>query len=95
MKAINDQVIVEEIKEETKMVGAIEIPPSVNPHEKLTKGKVISVGNGRTTSLGVNIPVSVSENDVVVFNSRCPKFKHEGKEYFLVNESQIIAVLGD
>jgi co-chaperonin GroES (HSP10) len=95
MKALNDQVIVEEIKEETKMIGAIEIPPSINPHEKLAKGRVVSVGNGRTTSLGVNIPVSVSEDNIIVFNSRCPKFKHEGREYFLVNESLIIATLED
>mgnify|MGYP001137893546 CR=1 FL=1 len=95
MIPINDQVIIEELKEDTKKVGMIEIPPSVNPHEKLAKGVVKFVCEDYITSSGVSVPMSVKVGDIVLFSTRTQRLKYEDKNYFIAKENQLLAILGD
>lgn len=93
IKPLNDQVLVEPIKEENVTKGGIVIPESVDK-ERPTKGKVISVGPGKLTENGERLPMSVKEGDVILFRKYAPdEIKIDEKEYYFIKESDILAII--
>jgi chaperonin GroES len=62
--------------------------------EKPQEGKVIAVGSGAIKD-GVRIPLEVKEGDRVLFSKYAgTEVKFEGKEYLIMKESDIHAILG-
>ena len=64
--------------------------------EKPQRGKVISVGQGRMLDDGTVRAVQVKKGDMVLFNSYAgTEVKIDGKEYLILSESDIMAVIED
>lgn len=87
IKPIADRVIIEPLPAETKTASGIIIPD--NAQEKPQKGTVVAVGNGKK-----DYTMTVKVGDTVLYG-KYPRteFKHEGKEYLIMNESDIYAIL--
>jgi len=93
IKPLRDQVVLEPISEEEKSKGGIILPDTAE-REKPEQGKVIAVGPGRLTPQGKTIPLSVKKGDRVLFTKYGPtEVKVEGKEYLVVKEEDILAIL--
>lgn len=89
---LGDHVIVERVEAETKTKGGIVLPDSAK--EKPREGVVIAVGEGRLTDDGQRIAVAVKPKDRVIFSSYAgTEVKYEGKEFLIVREDEILAVV--
>jgi chaperonin GroES len=89
---LGDHVIVERVEAETRTKGGIVLPDSAK--EKPREGLVIAVGEGRLTDEGQRIAVAVKPKDRVIFSSYAgTEVKYEGKEYLIVREDEILAVV--
>ena len=78
---------------ETKSSGGILIPDSAK--EKPMRGTVIAVGPGRVLDSGEVKALDVKKGDKVLFGGYAgSEVKLDGKEYLIVNESEIFAVIG-
>ena len=92
-KPLHNYVLLERLEEENKTAGGIIIPD--NAKEKPVRGRVIAVGDGIYEN-GQKIPVSVKQNDVVLFAkwaSTANEVKIDGKDYVLIKESDILGIL--
>jgi len=94
IKPLRDQVVLEPISEEEKSKGGIILPDTAE-REKPEQGKVIAVGPGRVTPDGkTTIPPSVKKGDKVLFTKYGPtEVKVGGKEYLVVKEEDVLAIL--
>ncbi len=93
IKPLGDRVLVEPLKEEEVQKGGIIIPDTAK--EKPQEGRVIAVGTGKLDENGKAAPFNVKKGDVVLM----PKYggteiKVDGKEYQIMREDDILAVLG-
>ncbi len=93
LKPLSDHVVVEPVVQEEKTASGIFLPDTA-AKEKPQQGKVIAVGKGKYTDNGVLIQPEVKAGDEVVFAkySGTP-IKFEGKEYLLINERDLLAVI--
>jgi chaperonin GroES len=92
IKPLADRVLVKEsqkAKNETK--SGIIIPDTVEEDKGAHKGEVVAVGSGKYDD-GVLVPMSVKVGDEVLFQWG-DKIKIDGVEYWIVNESNILAVV--
>ncbi|MFN5919152.1 MAG: co-chaperone GroES, partial [Planctomycetota bacterium] len=63
--------------------------------DRPTRGKVISVGDGRVLENGSRSQLQVKVGDHVLFTSYAGEsIEIDGEEYLLMNESEVLAVLG-
>jgi chaperonin GroES len=94
LKPLADRVIIEPLAEEAeKSAGGIFIPDTAK--EKPQKGKVVAAGPGRTTDEGKVLPLPVKVGDMVVYSKYAgTEYKQDGKEYLIVREADILAVVG-
>ena len=92
-RPLHNYVLLERIEEENITAGGIIIPD--NAKEKPSRGRVIAMGNG--TYVGETlVPVSVHENDVVLFAKWAPsanEIKLEGKDFVLIKETDILGII--
>ncbi len=93
IKPLHDRVILERIEQdEQKSSGGIIIPDTAK--EKPIEGKVVAVGDGARSEDGKVTPLVVKEGDRVLFGKYAgTDIKFEGKEYLIVRESEILAVV--
>ena len=93
IKPLHEKVVVERLEADTKSSGGILIPDSAK--EKPMRGIVIAVGPGRVLENGDVKALEVKKGDKVLFGGYAgSEVKLEGKDYLIVNESEIFAVLG-
>jgi len=93
LKPLSDHIVIEPLKEEKKK-GGILLPDTVEK-EKSEKGKVVAVGPGKIDDNGKRVPMEIKKGNVVVFTKYGPhEVKIDGKEYLIVREDDILAVLG-
>ncbi len=90
---LGEKVIVRQVEAETVTAGGIALPDSAT--EKPSQGKVLAVGDGRLLEDGTYAPLQVCEGDKVIFEKYfgC-KITLNGEEYLILNESEILAVIG-
>ncbi len=82
-----DRVLVEAAQAEEKTAGGIIIPDTAK--EKPQRGKVIAVGNGKKDE-----PLTVKIGDSVLYGKYAgTEINIEGKEYLIMRESDIFAIL--
>lgn len=94
IQPLYDRVLVEPMEIEEKTEGGIVLPDTMDK-EKPQQGKIIAVGNGKTGKDGKKIALSVKKGDVVLFAKYSPsEIKVEGKEYLIIKEEDILAILG-
>jgi co-chaperonin GroES (HSP10) len=90
LEAIYNAVIVKPIEIEETSYGGIIVPDLGNEKNKLAE--VISVGNGYFSVTGVWIETVLSVGDVVVLPTMgFSKLEHEGEEYWIGPENQVLA----
>ncbi len=93
IKPLRDKVVVERMEAEGKSAGGILIPDSAK--EKPMRGVVIAVGPGRVLENGDVKALDVKKGDKVLFGGYAgSEVKLDGKDYLIVNESEIYAVIG-
>jgi chaperonin GroES len=87
-----DRVIVEPASEQKTKSGII-IPETAGK-DRPEQGVVVAVGKGKVGDDNKRIPLEVSVGDTVVFAKYGPEsVKVEGKEYFILREDQILAII--
>lgn len=87
VKPLADRVLVEAAAAEEKTAGGIIIPDTAK--EKPMKGKVIAVGNGK-----VDEPITVKVGDTVLYGKYAgTELQIDGKEYLIMRESDIYAII--
>ncbi|WP_438347560.1 co-chaperone GroES [Paenibacillus sp. FA6] len=92
IKPLGDRVLVEPIEQEETTAFGIVLPDSSK--EKPQEGKVIAVGSGAVKD-GARVALEVKEGDKVLFSKYAgTEIKYEGKEYLIMKESDIHAILG-
>lgn len=92
IKPLSDYLLIEPLERETKLPSGIVIPDSAK--EKPQEGKVVSVGPGRRDDGGNIVPIGVKAGSVVMYKKwGGTEIKIEGKEFLLVKEEDILAVI--
>ena len=92
LNPLHDRVVVKRIDADTKTASGIFIPD--NAQEKPDQGIVLAVGQGKRTSEGTLIPVSLKENDKVLFGKFAgQQVKIQGEELLILSEEEIYAVI--
>ncbi|MCX6715726.1 MAG: co-chaperone GroES [Candidatus Taylorbacteria bacterium] len=90
---LQDRILIKEDTEhnEKKTSSGIIIPVTVNEDKGSKRGEVVSVGPGKIED-GKLVKPSVSVGDTVLFQWG-DKIKIDDDEYYLVRESEILAVI--
>lgn len=87
IRLLEDRVLAEPSPAEERTAGGLIIPATAQ--EKSQKGRVLAVGPGKE---GKTLTVQVGDN--VVFDKYSGReFRHNGKEYLIMREADISAVL--
>ena len=93
LKPLGDRLIIELVETEEKTASGIVLPDSAK--EKPQEGKVVAVGSGRVLDNGERIALEVSVNDRIIFSKYSgTEVKYEGKEYLILRENDILAIVG-
>ena len=93
IKPLGDRVLLEICENRDQMKGGILIPDSAK--EKPQEYKVIALGTGKTDDNGNEVPFDVKVGDIVL-TSRYggSEVKVDDKEYKVVNQDDILAIVG-
>ncbi|MEI7512734.1 MAG: co-chaperone GroES [Candidatus Uhrbacteria bacterium] len=93
LRPLADKVIVTVSPKEEMTASGLVLPDTANK-ERPEQGTIVSVGPGRFDEAGKLVPMSVKVGDKVVFKKYAPdEVKVDGKEYLVVSESDLIAVI--
>jgi len=86
-KPLHDRVLIRRIEQESKTSGGIIIPDTAK--EKPMRGKIVAVGNGKPDE-----PMTVKVGDIVLYGKYAgTELSIEGKEYLIMKESDIYAII--
>ncbi len=92
IRPLADKVIVQRLEAENKTAGGIVLPDSAK--EKPKRGKIIAVGEGKLLDDGKRAEMSVKKGQEVLFTSYAgTEVKIDGKEYLIMDESDIMAII--
>ncbi|MCK0108666.1 co-chaperone GroES [Flavobacteriaceae bacterium S0825] len=87
IKPLADRVLIEPLEAETTTASGIIIPD--NAKEKPQKGTVIAVGKGTKDE-----PMTVKKHDTVLYGKYAgTELKLDGKDYLIMRESDILAIV--
>jgi chaperonin GroES len=90
LQPLADRVVVKPIEREEMTRGGIVLPDTAK--ERPMEGEVIAVGTGKVTDDGKRIAMDVKVGDIVVYAKYGgTEIKIDGKDYMILNESQILA----
>lgn len=92
IQPLGDYVVAEAEAAEKKTKSGLYVPDSAQ--EKPSTAKVLAVGPGKVGDDNERIPVGVKAGDRIIYKSySTTEVKHGGKEYILVKEDDILAVV--
>lgn len=92
LQPLGDRVVVEREESETVTAGGIVLPDSAK--DKPTRGRVVSVGDGRILDNGQRSVLQVKPGDRVLFSTYAgDNFKIGARELLLLREEDILAVI--
>jgi len=87
IKPLADRVLVESAAAEEKTASGIIIPDTAK--EKPQRGRIVAVGTGKKDE-----PLTVKEGDEVLYGKYAgTEITYDGKEYLIMRESDIFAIL--
>lgn len=93
LKPLGDHLIVEPLGSDEVTKSGIVLPDTVDK-EKPEKGTVLAVGPGKILDNGERSPLDVKVGDIVVFKKYSPdEFKLDGKDYLILAEHDVLAIL--
>ena len=91
IRPLGEKVLIERLEAETQTAGGIVLPDSAK--EKPQKGTVLALGDGKMLDDGTRGGFQVAIGDTVLFSSYAgTEIKVDGKEYLLMDESDILAI---
>lgn len=94
IQPLGDRILVKLLEEEGKSAGGIILPDSAK--EKPQEGKVVAVGKGRILEDGSVRPLEIKVGDTVLFAKYSgSEVTHEEKEFMIMREEEVLAVLKD
>ncbi|MFC1675756.1 co-chaperone GroES [Planctomycetota bacterium] len=92
IRPLADRVLVQRLEAEAKTAGGIVLPEAAK--EKPQQGKIVSVGKGKVLDDGTVKKLQVKKGDIVLFTSYAgTDVKIDGKEYLIMDETSIMAVI--
>jgi len=92
IKPLSDYVVAEAEAASTKTASGLYLPDSAT--EKPKTAKVVAVGPGKVGDDNERVPMTVKVGDRIIYKSySTTDIKHEGKEYILVREDDILATV--
>ncbi len=92
IQPLGDRVVVQREEAEEVTAGGIVLPDSAK--DKPTRGKVVSVGQGRLLDDGSRKGLQVKKGDRILFSSYAgEQFKLGTEELLLMREEDILAVI--
>ncbi len=87
IQPLSDRVLVQPQEAETKTASGIYIPDSAK--EKPQQGKVVAVGKGNKDH-----DMTVKVGDIVLYGKYSgSELKHEGSDYLIMREEDILAII--
>lgn len=90
---LNDKIVVQRVEASDKTSGGIILPDTAK--EKPKEGKILSVGEGKLLETGGRAAFQVKVGDRVLFTSYAgTEVTHDGQEYLIMTEDDILAVVG-
>ncbi len=96
VKPLGDRILLEPLSEDeraTKTATGIIIPDTAGK-EKMDRGRVVEVGPGKINDAGHRVPPAVKKGQTVIFSEfSADKIKVGDKEYYIISESNILAVV--
>jgi chaperonin GroES len=93
IKPLGDKVILKRVEASDVTKGGIVLPDTAR--EKPKRGIVRAVGSGRLLDDGSRSEMQVNKNDEVVFTGYAgTEIKVDGEEYLIMDESDILGVVG-
>ena len=93
VKPLDDRVLVKQCEAEEKTAGGIVLPDTAK--EKPQRGKVVATGPGKLLDSGKRGQMSLKKNDEVFYGKYAgTEIKIDGKEYVILRESDVLAVIG-
>jgi len=90
LKPLADRVVVKPLTKEEVTKGGILIPDTAK--EKPQEGEIVAVGPGKLGEDGKRIEMEVKKGDRVIYAKYAGlEWKHDGEEYLILRESDILA----
>ena len=94
IRPLADKVLVQRLEAESVTAGGIVLPESAK--EKPQRGKIVSVGKGKILDDGSCSKMQLKKGDSVLFTSYAgTEIKVADKEYLIMDESDIMAIIED
>jgi len=92
IKPLADYLMIEPLEQETTLPSGIILPDTAK--EKPQKGRIIATGNGKKNEKGEIVSLEVKVGDVVMYKKwGGTEVKLDGKEYLLVREEDVLAIV--
>ena len=90
LKPLADRVVIKPLTKEEVTKGGIVIPDTAK--EKPQEGEIVAVGPGKLGEDGKRIEMEVKKGDRVIYAKYAGmEWKHDGEEYLILRESDILA----
>ena len=84
MKAVNNYIIIDLIKNEPKKVGGLILTDEINEDNRYLKARVVSVGN---------LVEGINENDVVYYDRHAGHgIQHKDKFYGVIKQMDVVLI---
>ena len=91
LQPLGDRVVVEAVEQAKQSAGGVILPDTAK--EKPQEG-IIIVGPGRKTDKGEIIKIDLKVGDKVIYSKYSgSEIKLEGKEYLIVSEKDVLAIV--
>ena len=89
---LNDKIVVERLEADDKTLGGIILPDTAK--EKPKQGKILALGDGKLLDNGKRASFQVKVGNRVLFTTYGgTEVTHEGKEYLIMSEDDLLAVV--
>lgn len=93
IQPLGDRIVVERDEAVSVSVGGIYLPETAK--NKPSRGVIVCTGNGKLLKDGSRAELQVKAGDHVLFLSYAgEEFKLDGKEYLLLREEDVLAIIG-
>ncbi len=93
VKPLADRILVRRIEEQEVKKGGIIIPDTAK--EKPQEAEVMAVGPGAVGEDGKRIPMEVKKGDRILIGKYAgTEVKIDGKEYIIMREDDVLAIIG-
>lgn len=91
-KPVQDRILVLPVDKESQTSSGLFVLS--DDSDQPNKGKVLSVGEGTVTKTGVLVPLTIKQDDTVLWTKGSgQKVRIEGTDYVILKESEVLGVL--